>query len=110
MQKHLSSKKIGQNQVLSMEWNIPLQLLSHSGNYSSIGIRAHDIHLGPGENSFFGRVVEETENPFSYSLLLLPQGATKPIVCEVDKGAWYARRASEVEAHIPSQAILCLKD
>ena len=109
--KNISPVKIiGQNRALALEWNIPLQSLSHSKNFSSIGIRAHDICLGPGENSFFGRVVEEMENPFSYSLMLLPQGATNPIVCEVDKDTWRAQRASEVEAHIPSQAILWLKD
>lgn len=104
------AKAIGQSRVLATEWNIPLQSLFHNEIYSSIGIRAHDIRLGPGENSFFGRVLEEIENPFSYSLTLLPQGAVNPIVCEVDKGTWCAQRASEVEAHIPPQAILYLKD
>lgn len=77
----------------------------------AIGIRMHDIQFGPGENTMHCRVIEEIENPFSFTILLEPkdQKLQTPIGWELDKEKWQALRAEEITIHLPSDALLMLQ-
>ena len=80
---------------------------------TAIGIRMHDIRLGPAErNQFVCKVEEEIENPFSYTVMLRPAGPTEGTEClgmEIDKPTWESARAETVSIHIPPESILLLK-
>ena len=82
------------------------------GRAGYLGIRMHDIRPGGGENSFLCRVVEEIENPFSYTVMLRPLGrkAARPIGWELDKERWRQLRGDQVEIHLPRGSILLLED
>lgn len=77
----------------------------------AVGIRMHDIQPGFGENSICCRVIEEIENPFSFTILLEPknQSLASPIGWEMDKEKWQVLRAAEITIHLPSDAILMLQ-
>ena len=99
-------------QLLAVDWDIALTVPKGSENVTSVGIRMHDIAAGPGENAYRCRVVEEIENPFSYTVMLVPLNAqcTAPIGWEVDKDMWQRVKADEVSIHLPSEALLLLRD
>ena len=79
---------------------------------TAVGIRMHDIRLGPGRNGFRCRVVEEIENPFSYTILLQRVNSTgaSPIGWELEKAVWNKLRAPEIGVCLPPEALLLLKD
>ena len=112
--KNLSpAAKLDEDHIKALDWGVTLRTVPPLEGVTAVGLRMHDVRLGPGEvNSFRCRVAEEIEKPFSWTLMLLPLGTecTVPIGCEVEKEVWQARRAAEVEVHIPPEAILRLKD
>ena len=71
----------------------------------------HSIYSGCGVNSFKCQVVEEIENPFSYTIMLRPvdTNAGRPIGWEMDKEKWLAIRAEEIEVCFPEESLLPLK-
>ena len=83
------------------------------GEVTHIGVRMHDVLAGDqGRNALRCEVVEEIENPFSYTVMLRPQGApqAKPIGWELDKNAWSRRRADTVTVCLPPENILLLRE
>ena len=86
--------------------------MNDDGRAQYLGIRMHDIRPGGGENSFLCRVVEEIENPFSYTLMLRPLGQedARPIGWELDKERWRQLRGEQVEISLPRASILFLED
>ena len=99
------------NQVRATDWGLTLTLSQPSDGATYLGIRMHDIQAGPGENTITGRVVEEIENPFSYTVMLTPLDAPQamPLGWELDKQTWTRLRAEQVQLHLPSQALVLLK-
>ena len=75
-----------------------------------VGIRMHDIRPGEGENSVSCRVVSVTENPFSVTVFLLPEGAETTIGWELDKAAWRAIAAETVTVCFPEDALMPLTE
>ncbi|NLG03575.1 MAG: ATP-binding cassette domain-containing protein [Clostridia bacterium] len=74
-----------------------------------IGIRMHHICAGEGENTYSCQVVEEIENPFSFTLMLRPDGAQQEAVYwEVDKDTWRRIRAKTVKISLPKNALILL--
>ena len=71
----------------------------------------HSIYAGSGVNSFKCHVVEEIENPFSYTIMLRPAKAKegKSIGWEMDKEKWLAIRSDEIEVCFPEESLLPLK-
>lgn len=96
-----------ENTLLASDWGISLKVPKTDAAY--VGVRMHHIQPGQGENTFRCRVVEEIENPFSFTVLLECQEGKAPIAWELDKEQWQKFKAEEVEIHIPSDAILLLK-
>ena len=107
-----SAQVLDEGKVLATDWGITLNVPELPQDITAIGIRMHNVVPGPGENCFRCRVVEEIENPFSYSLLLEPVGVTckAPIGWDLDKETWQKNRAEEVEVCLPAEALLLLRD
>lgn len=96
-----------ENTLFASDWGITLKAQKTDAAY--VGIRMHHIQPGEGENTLHCRVVEEIENPFSFTVLLECQEGKAPIAWELDKEQWQKFKGEEVEIHIPSDAILLLK-
>ncbi|MBQ9931686.1 MAG: ATP-binding cassette domain-containing protein, partial [Firmicutes bacterium] len=97
--------------VRAVDWGICLPTKDHV-NANFLGIRMRDICCGEGENSFRCRVVEEIENPFSFTIMLCPVDAAciVPIGWDIPKDLWYKIKAEEVTIHIPQESVLLLED
>lgn len=111
--KNISAiEKLGEDEIFASDWGLKLKLRQRVEAATSVGIRMHDLALGNGVNSFRCEVVEEIENPFSYTIMLRPVGAAnaKPIGWELDKDKWRSIRANELEICFPQEALLLLKD
>ena len=102
---------LGGNLVRAADWGLTLTLADAPADDTYLGIRMHDIMAGPGENTVTGRVVEEIENPFSYTVMLTPLDAPEAtaIGWELDKETWTRLRSPEVTVHLPAQALVLLK-
>lgn len=81
--KNISAIKwLAENKVYAVDWGIELIVDSSkcdAENAEYIGIRMHHIHAGheteagvQNKNSITCRVIEEIENPFSYTIMLQP--------------------------------------
>lgn len=103
--------RTGADTVFAADWGISLRVPQLTDAVTAIGIRMRQIRAGKGENSFRCRVVEEIEDPFSFTLLLRPVDAAEgsPIGWVLPKEAWQGNRADEVEISLPLEAILCLR-
>ena len=111
--KNISAiEPLEQEKVWATDWNVPLELARVPGDASAVGIRMHDIHIGTGSNAFRCKVVDEIENPFSYTVMLEPVGSKclKPIGIEMDKETWQNKRAAEVTVNLPPESLLILEN
>ena len=72
----------------------------------------HGICSGNGKNMVECQVVEEVENPFSYTIMLKPCGkqTENPIGWEMNKDVWEKLRADKQMISLPVESILCLKE
>ncbi len=111
--KNISAiRPLGGGMVQALDWGIPLEAPTAGADTDAVGIRMHDIRAGSGPNSFRCRVAEEIENPFSYTVMLVPLQAAcaSPIGWELDKALWQSLRADEIEIQLPPAALLPLRD
>ena len=101
----------GPQRVTALDWGITLDLDYPIDGITGIGIRMHDIRLGPGPNNVLCQVVETIENPFSYFIMVRPKGRTDttPLSWEVPKEHWTGRAGDEVLLSLPSKAMLPLR-
>lgn len=107
--KNISAvEKLDRTHVKALDWAMTLRLPRETEALTAVGIRMHDVRIGPGENSLRCPVAEEIENPFSYTILL--DTGAGPIGIELGKEAWSALRAEELEIHLPPENILLLED
>ena len=99
-------------QIWATDWDLALEVPRIPEGVSAVGIRMHDIRPGPGKNSYRCRVVEETENPFSYTIMLEPtQGKASGLIgWEMDKKTWKQIRSEEIGISLPPEALLLLKE
>ena len=111
--KNISAiERLGDDTVYATDWNIPLKVKSIPEGANAVGIRMHDIVPGMGENAFRCTVVEEIENPFSYSIMLRvsEHPGDSLIGWEVDKARWHSMRDAEITINLPTEAILLLEN
>ena len=109
--KNISAIRYEENgMVWAADWGIRLKVPLLTRDATAIGIRMHSIRQGSGANCFRCHVEEEIENPFSYTIMLLPLDARGgvPIGWELGKEEWERIRAEEVEICLPPEAILAL--
>ena len=106
-------EKRGEHRVYAPDWGAELETGRDVGDAQFVGIRMHDICVGGnGVNALECSVVEEIENPFSFTVMLRPDGAAegKTIGWEMDKEAWNGRKAQRVSVCLPPEHILLLKE
>ena len=96
--------------VEAADWGLTLRKPGFRGG--CIGIRMHDIRPGSGENEAVCDVTEVIENPFSFTVMLRPEGRadTAPVGWEMTKEEWNALRADRLRVHFPEEALLALTD
>ena len=106
------AEKLGETKVRALDWDLELTVPPCDYEIKSLGIRMHKVRMGPGENYIRCEVVEEIEDPFSYTLMLKPQGSCSPQAFgwSVSREIWEANRTDYVDIHIPQDAILLLRD
>lgn len=110
--KNISAvKKLAENKIYAIDWGIELSVNSDLGSSSFVGIRMHYLHPGSGDNSVLCHVIEEIENPFSYVIMLRPEGCddTIPIGWETDKATWEAIRNETIQVCLPTEHIIPLE-
>ncbi|MGN0773899.1 MAG: sulfate/molybdate ABC transporter ATP-binding protein [Candidatus Ventricola sp.] len=106
-------EKRGERLAHIPDWGVTLETDRDIGDSTHLGVRMHDVLAGDqAGNALRCEVVEEIENPFSYTVMLRPQGApqAKPIGWELDKNAWSRRRADTVTVCLPPEHLLLLRE
>lgn len=103
-------RSLGGQRVLALDWGTELTLDRPAGEARFIGIRAHDIQEGDGENALHCTVLEAVENPFSVTLRLLPPGgdAAGELLCRTSKKRWDG--AGTLTVRLPAKSLLLLKE
>lgn len=98
--------------IFAEDWGIALKTPTAPEWTDALGIRMHDIKVGSSENCFSCRVLEEVEQPFSYTLTVGPIDAAlgKPIGVQVSKEFWNENRKEILDISIPPESILLLRD
>ena len=97
--------------IFAADWGIELTVNSSFVDAEYVGIRMHSISAENGINGFRCRVVEEIENPFSYTVMLRPKCAQSgnAIGWELDKDKWLSMRAEELDVYFSEDSLLPLK-
>ena len=105
-------EKLSDTTAFAADWGVELSFDRPVGDAKCVGIRMHDVSLNVGENTFRCSVTEEIENPFSYTIMLRPEGAenTVPIGWETDKETWKAIRTDKLTVNLPQNSLLLLED
>lgn len=105
-------RPLDETHVQALEWGIPIQISGSLQDVTAVGVRMHSIRAGSGENAFRCVVEQEIENPFSYTIMLRPEGkeCRTPIGWELDKEDWMRLRGPVQQISIPACAILLLKE
>lgn len=110
--KNISAiKRLDNNRIYAINWGIELSVRNNFENADYVGIRMHHLCPGIGENSIQFRVVEEIENPFSYVIMLCPEGRnnTIPVGFETDKVTWDSIRKEIISICLPQEFLIPLK-
>ena len=111
--KNISAiERLDTHRLRAIDWDITLNMPRLTEGTTAVGIRAHDIRHGQGENAFRCRVVDELENPFSYTVMLRPVNnqCSGSIAWELDKEHWKNLRSEAVTISFPPESLLLLKD
>ncbi|MGI5963267.1 MAG: sulfate/molybdate ABC transporter ATP-binding protein [Lawsonibacter sp.] len=103
---------IGERRVFALDWGVELQIRQNVEDAKAIAIPRSKICSGGKENSVICRVEQEMENPFSYTVMLRPEGAKSEtgIAWELDKETWERIRGPKQEICLPAAAIRLLKE
>ena len=117
-----------QGKLYISDWNITLEAgcFDKTADIDAIGIRMHDIRLVLAESAkkynkeqeqckddiivLNCSVSEEIENPFSYTIMVRPEGAKKPIGVSVDKETWAGLEGKEIAAIMRKSDFTALRD
>ena len=98
--------------VKALDWGLVLETIEPAEGARYIGVRMHDLSAALGPNTFDFDVVDELENPFSYTVMLraahCPGAGT--VGWELDKAQWDTRRAPRQTVSIPPSALALLRE
>ena len=111
--KNISAiERLKDGYVRATDWNMDLFLPDLPPDITAVGVRMKTIRPGAGDNQCRCRVADVLENPFSYTVMLEPVGASgaTTIGWQLLKQEWEALRTDEITIHIPNEAILLLRD
>ena len=110
--KNISAiRPLAPRRVLALDWGVELTLAEEAGEARFVGIRMHDVAAGPGENTLVCRAAEIVENPFSFVVMLAPEGAEgyAPIGWELDKNTWRRLESDRLTVNLPPEKLLLLR-
>ena len=84
---------------------------SASGSADSDAFSSSAVSTGSLDNSFHCKVIGEIENPFSYSIMLHPEGTEgdRYILIDLRKKIWETQRSPFMDVCLPPDKILLLK-
>ena len=104
-------KKLDERHVWALDWHMELETAQDVKEAQYIGIRMYDLCCENGCNSYQCQVVDEIENPFSYTIMLkLPNVEfAAPIQWETDKEAWRQLKNDSITISLPPERILLLR-
>ena len=106
--KNISSiERLTDGRVWAADWDMELNISGLPPEISAVGLSMKTIRPGPGVNSRLCRVAEVIENPCSCTIML---DTPVPLGWEMSKEDWAAMAAPELTIHIPTEAILLLRD
>lgn len=102
---------LGRGYIYARDWGVALRTDGPGEGEDWVGLRMHGIRPGEGENSFLCTVEEVVENPFSYTVMLRPDGnrCRVPIGWELDKKTWETIRGGRQRVCLPPEELLLLK-
>ena len=103
------AKFVDETHIFAQDWNLTLRVRGATPETAFVGLRMHDLRAGGDENAVLCRVTDETENPFSVTVRLLPEGAVEPIYWELDKALWQTLRAETIRVSLPGSALMPLR-
>ena len=103
-------RKQDERRVYAKDWGVELELNADAGDAKFIGIRAHYLKESSGENSISCRVIEEIENPFSYTIMLqnAEEPESLPISWMLEKEKWNEIRNEYVKVSLPKESLIIL--
>ena len=107
--------EVAPRKVFAEDWGIELITGEIPADLDSVGIRMHDIILNideeEHENAFCCTVLGEIENPFSYSIMLRPEGTEgdRYLLIDMKKSRWNRMRCDRLNVIIPQDKVLLLK-
>ena len=96
----------GNGFLLAADWGWPLAAPLPAG-VTHVGLRAHHIGLGPGENPLRVRVERIIDNVFSWILMAQTPGGGR-LRLETDRDAVLPEAGSEITIHISGEHIMLL--
>lgn len=100
--------------IYAKEWGISLRVPAITSEIKYVGMRLHDLKIGDEteENTVVCKVMDEIENPFSYTVILSPskREGKNQFGIQLEKEMWNKERGEELKVHFPSDAILLLKE
>ena len=105
--KNISPIRREGNRIIATDWGMELSLPGLPPETTAVGVRMKTIRHGPGANPRRCRVLEMIENPFSCTVML---DTPVPLGWEMPKEEWQRIQAPELTIHIPTEAILLLRD
>ena len=102
----------GEGKIYAPDWGVTLSLPEGASKTDFVGIHAHDIRLGGGENAVECQVAEIIENPFSRTVMLRPLGAAGSAAFGIkpDNELWQGKEGDRITVSLPGQALLFLKE
>ena len=108
------AERTGNGKFFAIDWGIELQCNKLNDEAKFIGIRMHsvtnEIH---DENSFECKVSQVIENPFSFTVMLIPKNArenSRPIGWEMEKALWHNVKNETVNIYLPPESLLLLRE
>ena len=103
---------ISPNRIRALDWDMELDVPPCDFHIKSVGIRMHAIQAQGTENPILCRVVEEIEDPFSYTLMLRPDRSPQgiPFGWSVSREFREQHKSETIKISIPHSAILLLRD
>ena len=115
-----AAKRIDDTHIMALDWGISLTLAQTPSpetarDVASVGIRNHMVRLAENEseNIFSCHVAEIVENPFTYTVLLKPEGAhakAKAFGIELSKEKPHPTPGDMLKIVLPPEALLVLTD
>ncbi len=96
---------IDEHTIEATDWGLRFRADKIPEDAKYVGLRMHYIYPGGGENEARCEVVEEIENPFSYTLMLKKEQDRKPFGFEIGKERWEKERAENITVHIPQTSL-----